>query len=154
MTAIGYTEETVRSLVDLIEQVGKCRPFEGFAVSLPPPPSANRIWRVFGNRVHRSQHYIEWLEHCDYLCRHQSIGYRRFTGPVQVTIQLEGGKGFPESRDLDNCLKPVIDLLRKAELMADDNVRRLSLIVLEYRAPGKGRNRGDAVCRVIVEERR
>ena len=43
MTTVPYTEEAVRSLVELIERVGKCRPFTGFAVSLPPPPSANLL---------------------------------------------------------------------------------------------------------------
>lgn len=152
MTAIGYSEQHVRDLVALIERVGHRRPFTGFAVSLPPPPSANRLWRIFGNRLHKAKDYALWLEHCDFLCRHQSRNYRRFTTPVRVVVQIEGGKGFMESRDLDNCAKPVLDLLRQAEVLEDDDVRRVGAIVMDYLPAGKGRKRGDAVCRVIVEE--
>lgn len=50
--------------------------------------------------------------------------YQMFTGPVSIEIAV--GRPDMRRRDLDNTIKPVLDLLTAARVWADDNqVHRL-----------------------------
>ena len=102
-------------------------------VQLPLPPTANHIWSIFGNRMHRTTVYKKWLAHCTDILADEM---QPVEGPVAIEITLVLGKGCPVSRDLDNCIKPVIDLLKPckydrngkltssgAAIIKDDDVR-------------------------------
>ena len=114
---------------------------------IPIPPSANRIWRIFGNRMHKSKDYSAWLEHTGWLLRRD---LRTFTEPVAVTVTIYGGKGFSKARDIDNCLKPVLDSLRTCGVIPDDNIQFVHRVTGEYRLPES--KKSDASCTVTVEE--
>jgi Holliday junction resolvase RusA-like endonuclease len=85
-------------------------------IELPFPPSTNRLWRVVGNRAISSKHHREWVAHAGAELLVQRI--KKHTGPVAITIEL----GLPDRRrrDIDNCCKPLLDLLAKHRVIEDD----------------------------------
>lgn len=111
---------------------------------IPVPPSANAIWRAVHSRgkqlMLKSRAYRAWLESAVLVLR---IGLNRTSGPVEVTIRV-GGTGFNRARDLDNCIKPVIDALRHAQRIDGDSVKTVRRVVAEYLTDGLAR------CEVAV----
>lgn len=79
-------------------------------IMVPVPPSANRLWRVWNGRVSRAAEYKKWLKEC--CIEHRAIKNQQVNFPVEVIITLRLGKGYIASRDIDNCIKPAMDLLK------------------------------------------
>jgi Holliday junction resolvase RusA-like endonuclease len=128
-------------------------------VLIPLPPTANNIWRIFGSRQHKSALYTKWLAECAELVAEEM---RPVVGPICITVTIRLGKGFPKSRDLDNCVKPCIDLLKPtsykrngdvasvgAAIIEDDSVEYVRRIVAEV-IPAYDK-KSDAECYVFVE---
>lgn len=121
---------------------------QGWPVELPIPPSANRLWRSTKTpkgklRFYKEKEYESWLK--------SAVGLLRCTasaipGPVLVKIVIRGGEGFPDFRDLDNCIKAVVDGLRHAQRIDGDTVKTVREIVARYE-PSDGR---PAACLVSV----
>jgi crossover junction endodeoxyribonuclease RusA len=86
----------------------------------PMPPSANRIWRVARNRVHKSAEYREWLDESAVLVKRQGVPTEPIGYPVSVEIVV--GRPDRRKRDLDNRLKPALDLMQHARILADDSL--------------------------------
>lgn len=114
---------------------------------IPIPPSANRLWRIFGSRMHKSKDYVQWLEHVGWLLKRDLPHVRN--ARVGVRIDVHGGKGFTKRRDMDNCLKPVLDALRESGVIEDDNVQYVKWVCAEYHEPES--KKADATCFVGVE---
>jgi|GEM_PF-5191422 len=79
-------------------------------IMVPIPPSANRLWRVWGGRVAKAAEYKKWLREC--CLEHEDLKDKAVEIPVEVVITIRLGKGFPASRDIDNVVKPCMDLLK------------------------------------------
>lgn len=75
-------------------------------LTLPFPPSANRYWRKFQNRMVPSAEATAYKEQVGWLCA--AAGIQPFTGNVCVSLDFHR----PAKRgDLDNLLKVVFDSL-------------------------------------------
>ena len=96
---------------------------------LPIPPSANRLWRVFGGRVVKSRYYAEWLDHVVWILRRDM---KPVSVPCKVEILLVGGRGTTIRSDLDNKIKPTLDALRDAGIIPDDSVQFVTQIEARY----------------------
>src|SRR3990167_7663956 len=70
---------------------------------LPMPPSANRLWRRSGARMHKSSQYTEWLRVAGLMVMAQRI--KGITGPYKLSIQLL--RPDKRRRDLDNRIKSI-----------------------------------------------
>jgi crossover junction endodeoxyribonuclease RusA len=81
------------------------------------PPSANRIWRRSGTRIHKSTAYTKWLRDCGYIAKAQQLG--KISGPYALTIQAV--RPDRRRRDLDNAIKPLSDLLVSLGVVRDDS---------------------------------
>ena len=97
-------------------------------LTLPVPPSANRLWRNGQGRTFKSAEYMGWLANGGLACAEQTHG-DHLPGAYAIAITL------PKTRiDPDNAIKPVQDLLQRAGIVANDRyMRRLSLDVDEAR---------------------
>ena len=86
-------------------------------VRLPIPPSANTMWRAYNGRNILSKKYREWRNLA--LCQVAAMcgGLRPMSGPVSVHITIKRPR---KNADLDNRVKPVLDLLQAAALIDDD----------------------------------
>lgn len=76
-------------------------------LSLPLPPSTNNLWRVFGGRAIKSQEYRDWIARAHSIVA-ASVGNLEPTkAPCVVRIQIS----VRRRRDVDNSIKPVLDVL-------------------------------------------
>jgi Holliday junction resolvase RusA-like endonuclease len=66
--------------------------------------------------------------------------------PYAITMTIIGGSGWRKDRDLDNCWKPVLDLLQHINLIAEDNCQHITRLVVTY-AQGDGR---PAECHLTI----
>jgi Holliday junction resolvase RusA-like endonuclease len=77
------------------------------SLSLPLPPSANNLWRVFRNRAIKSKEYREWIARAQSIVS-ESVGHLEpSTAPCVVKLQIY----LRRRRDVDNNIKPVLDVL-------------------------------------------
>ena len=101
-------------------------------LTLPWPPTVNHLHTVHMGRKILSSKARRWYEECGWVVRTQSsssLDVRR----VEIVIDLR-----PPSRrryDIDNRIKPVLDVLVKNHIIPDDDcsvVRRLTVHALDY----------------------
>jgi Holliday junction resolvase RusA-like endonuclease len=73
----------------------------------------------------------------------------RVSGVVGVRVVIIGGKGWRSNRDLDNTLKPILDLLRYLDIIEEDNTGIVRRIEVTFQTPAT--KKSDASVTVIVE---
>src|SRR5262245_52562479 len=87
------------------------------SLSLPLPPSVNRLWRTGCRRIFRSKTYEAWRKAAGWELAIQRPG--SITGPVKITVAA--GRPDRRKRDLDNiATKAVLDLLTLHGVIDDD----------------------------------
>jgi len=92
-------------------------------ILLPWPPSLNGNWRSVRGRVVKSKTYKGWLMRAGWAIQQQKP-FVDIMPPLSVEIAL--GPPDRRKRDLDNLIKPILDLCCKHGLMQDDcDVHRL-----------------------------
>lgn len=94
---------------------------------IPPPPSVNNLFRnVPGKGRVKTERYNIWMQAAQWDVMLENNKPRRIetlTGPVEIFIELGKTRG-----DIDNRAKPVLDLMVKAGVIADD--RQVQLLVI------------------------
>ena len=108
---------------------------------LPAPPSANALFVVRDGRRVKTGQYNRWLREAAIMYRHLKPLPART--PLRVTIEA----ALDRRRDLDNCIKPLLDSMQKAGVIPDD---RWADDIRAVRVPA-----GDVPagwCRVSVEK--
>jgi crossover junction endodeoxyribonuclease RusA len=86
-------------------------------IVLPYPPSANRYWRSYRDKVVRSDEAIAYWKEVDYLCREADL--TPCDGELVINLDLYR----PRKRgDLDNHIKVVLDALQSWAYTNDDQV--------------------------------
>jgi len=85
---------------------------------LPMPPSTNSIWRGGkGGRHYLSLKYKNWRTEAGLLVNTQAKG-KRIAGPFAV--QIDAFRPDKRRRDIDNLIKPVLDLIAHHGVTDDD----------------------------------
>jgi crossover junction endodeoxyribonuclease RusA len=87
---------------------------------IPYPPSTNRIWRQGQGRVHKSQEYKDWLALASWEMRVQLGPRIVITNPFKLTVRVQ--RPDRRKRDLDNLLKPILDLIAHYGLIENDSL--------------------------------
>jgi Holliday junction resolvase RusA-like endonuclease len=88
-------------------------------ITIPLPPSVNKAWsNVPGKGRVKTNDYKRWETEAGWLARSQYVGKPPITGAVHVAIWLHRPRG---RCDIDNRIKPILDLLVKAGVLADDS---------------------------------
>jgi crossover junction endodeoxyribonuclease RusA len=88
------------------------------SLSLPYPPSANRLWRNFNGRSIKSAEYRKWSDAASIAILQAKIG-KSFGGPYHLEIQAV--RPDRRARDIDNIIKPVGDAIAAAGLVRNDS---------------------------------
>ncbi len=91
---------------------------------LPIPPSVNALWRVSGRRMHRSRKYTDWLQECMLVLELEPRP--EIDGPfiAEITVgrpRRKDGSVSSRKTDIDNRIKPVLDLMQHAKIITDDS---------------------------------
>jgi crossover junction endodeoxyribonuclease RusA len=101
---------------------------------LPMPPSVNSIWRGGkGGRHYLSAKYKAWKDAAGHDLRTQA-GNKHISGPYAVEIQAS--RPDKRRRDIDNLIKPVLDLLAVTHITSDDS--ECQLVSAEWVGRGVG----------------
>ena len=85
-------------------------------VSLPWPPSTNKLWRYSRRGVYRTAKYTKYIAECRQFHMHQEDP---FDAPVKV--QIWACPPDRRIRDLDNLLKSLLDVCVKLGCLTDDH---------------------------------
>lgn len=90
-------------------------------IVIPLPPSTNNLFvNTNGGRGItrvKSKKYRDWLKAAGWSAR-IAAGSAHFTQAVRVLVEID----LARNRDLDNALKPVLDLLVWVKILDDDNL--------------------------------
>ena len=87
---------------------------------LPAPPSANRMWRRSGHRIHKSTEYMKWMEASQRIIYPLTQNKPKLEGDLRVIIEARP-KDY-RIRDLDNYAKPIIDCMEGLVFINDRQV--------------------------------
>lgn len=77
------------------------------ALTLPLPPSANRMWRKAGRKIYRHPDYNQFCDDVGKLCMTQRV--TPIAGNVTATMRFYFSR---VNGDLDNRIKPLLDSLK------------------------------------------
>lgn len=86
------------------------------SLSLPYPPSANRLWRAVNGRQIKSAEYRAWIDEAALSIRLQRP--RGIVGAYHLVIRAS--RPDRRRRDIDNLLKPIWDALCQGGVVGDD----------------------------------
>lgn len=104
------------------------------SLTLPFPPSSNRLWRAVNGRNIVSKPYRAWKAEAHTAIRKQVWG----TLDCGYALTLEADRPDRRRRDLANLEKAVSDALVSANVITDDcNAEQITLRWTD-RKPGKG----------------
>ncbi|MBR2586707.1 MAG: RusA family crossover junction endodeoxyribonuclease [Thermoguttaceae bacterium] len=87
---------------------------------LPWPPTANLIWRTSRNVTYLSKTYKDFLRSAAGAILCQKPRDLFITEPVRVEIVLHPPRNF--HFDIDNRVKPLLDILTRAGVWKDDSL--------------------------------
>ena len=83
------------------------------------PISANNMYApTKKGGLAKTRKYKAWIEHNEPILVASLKPAERF--PIQVHITVVEGRGWQQSRDIDNVIKPIIDLLVRSKVVPDD----------------------------------
>lgn len=97
-------------------------------ITLPFPPSLNRIWRYSrrNGKPYLAERYKTWKRAADNLYLTQKRRVKRVKGPIDITIVFDAKHSG--RCDLDNRPKAVLDWLQRVKLIENDKlVQKLEL---------------------------
>lgn len=86
---------------------------------LPIPPSVNSIWVRGKWGSYKSKGYCDWERNT--LPLFTAKDSFQLQEEVEVQVLVLPGKGWRMNRDIDNILKPILDMLTLANVIKDDN---------------------------------
>lgn len=86
-------------------------------ITVPKPPSANRIWRTVPGMKHPvlDRTYADWLKAAGWEARMQAAGAPRIDCRFDVRIEVPISR-----RDTDNWAKPLLDLMEHVGIVSND----------------------------------
>ena len=83
---------------------------------LPVPPSANRMYVPSVNRQIKTNQYKNWLNEASTIATRWQVE----SLPPKTPIKVELYANISRRRDLDNLIKPTLDMLQFAGIIQDD----------------------------------
>lgn len=115
-------------------------------VTIGAPFSANQMYTPsvkYG--MVKSRKYKAWINHN--ITQFESLN-KPTKFPVEIEICVFGGRGFGKTADVDNIIKPIGDLLVKAQILPDDNhnyVERYNVRFMDF-----WHQKGDATTVITI----
>ena len=121
MSGIQYTSHMGGKVGGRLPQ--ETSPLAIFETSLPIPPSVNNSFvNAAGKGRVKSADYTAWLARAGHklgLVRYRTKDFKTIDFAVSVVIEVERSNA---QRDLDNCIKPILDALQKSKIIKNDNL--------------------------------
>lgn len=121
-----------RNIATADRQTDDHRPRAGrmMTAQLPYPPSANHLRIPARGRLITSPEYRTWQETAEWIIRQAMTPVVRYPAAIWITLQTANTR-----RDVDNAVKPTLDALVKAGILADDNLKHVNRLFVSHQ-PG------------------
>ncbi len=99
--------------------------------TIEEPFSANKMYApVARGRMVKSKKYIDWIEKNVVIIKNNLLPATQF--PIDVEILIMADYRWKLKCDSDNIIKPLIDLLVRAEIVPDDKTRFINSVKVRY----------------------
>ena len=99
--------------------------------TIEEPFSANKMYApIARGKMVKSKKYIEWIEKNVDILRNNLLPATQF--PIDVEILIMADFQWKLKCDADNTIKPLIDLLVRAEIVPDDKTRFINSVKVRY----------------------
>ena len=109
-----------------------CQAVSVIQITLPLPPSANRMWRMMRGQMRKSPEYRAWMADAAVLVAVQAGGDQAQWFGCSIVLPAT-------RRDPDNSVKAICDALQAGGAVQNDRMlRRLELSVDDTRAEADG----------------
>jgi len=106
-----------------------------FTLSLPYPPSTNRLWRYVNGRAIKSEEYRIWQKEAAQWLMVQFRAWRRIDGPYCMSVEAE--RPDRRRRDLSNLIKATEDCLVDCGVISDDSLAERIIMEWSAKEPAK-----------------
>lgn len=108
---------------------------DAHTITVPIPPSVNNLFRTTGRMRYKTGEYREWIADT---AREFARLIPATAFPVEVWVKVTGKVN--RQRDIDNVNKPILDALKAAGVVPDDNLKHVDRVDAWYE-PGEGEPR-------------
>jgi Holliday junction resolvase RusA-like endonuclease len=99
--------------------------------TIEEPFSANKMYApIARGKMVKSKKYIEWIEKNVVIIKNNLLPATQF--PIDVEILIMADFQWKLKCDADNIIKPLIDLLVRAEIVPDDKTRFINSVKVRY----------------------
>lgn len=95
------------------------------------PFSANKMYApIARGRMVKSKKYNAWIEKHTPILKERMQPANEF--PIDVDILIMADWTWKYKNDTDNLIKPIVDLLKRAEIIPDDTTRYVNSVKVRY----------------------
>lgn len=99
--------------------------------TIQEPFSANKMYApVAKGKMVKSKKYKDWIDKNVSLIKDTLIPAKQF--PIEVEILVMADYKWKMKCDTDNIVKPIVDLLVRAEIVPDDTSRFIESVKVRY----------------------
>ena len=103
--------------------------------TIPLPPSANNLNTRGGKNTYNTKRYKDWKKAAGLTVNALRPRPRMFEVPVAIHLTCGLAPNRPgRPCDIDNFIKPTVDLLREMRILVDDNIKHVHHV---HRRPGE-----------------
>ncbi|MFM1756335.1 MAG: hypothetical protein RL621_1283 [Bacteroidota bacterium] len=95
------------------------------------PFSANKMYApIARGRMVKSKKYNAWIEKHTPILKERMQPANEF--PIDVDILIMADWTWKYKNDTDNLIKPIVDLLKRADIIPDDTTRYVNSVKVRY----------------------
>ena len=99
--------------------------------TIQEPFSANKMYApVARGKMVKSKKYNEWIDKNVSIVKDSLLPAKEF--PIEVEILIMADSQWKMRCDSDNIIKPIVDLLVRAEIVPDDTSRFIESVKVRY----------------------
>jgi len=99
--------------------------------TIQEPFSANKMYTpIARGKLIKSKKYNNWIEKNTPIIKENLLPANKF--PIEVEILIMADLQWKLKSDPDNIVKPIVDLLVRAEIIPDDNSRFIESVIVRY----------------------
>lgn len=99
--------------------------------TIQEPFSANKMYApVAKGKMVKSKKYNDWINKNVMLIKESLLPAKQF--PIEVEILVMADYKWKMKCDTDNVVKPIVDLLVRAEIVPDDSSRFIESVKVRY----------------------
>lgn len=99
--------------------------------SIDYPFTANKMYApISRGKMVKSRQYINWLQKNKEIIKKNLLPPEEF--PIEIQLTIFSNYDWMNKNDIDNLIKPTIDLLVKSEILPDDSTKYIQNVNIKH----------------------